>query len=95
MKKVREDIVGDLSIVVTRKTVVDETFNRNSTNICKFIVCIDARQLFPHSVSQPMITSIHTRWDIDSETGRFTPRQNKTRSFENLAVLFSRNKISL
>ena len=26
------------------------------------------------------------RWDFDSETSRFTPRQNKTRSFENMVM---------
>ena len=31
-----------------------------------------------------MPTGLHTRWDIDSETSRFTPRQNKIRSFENV-----------
>ena len=35
---------------------------------------------------QPMPTGPYTRWDIDSETGRFTPRQNKTRSFENMVM---------
>ena len=29
-----------------------------------------------------MPTGLYTRWDIDSENGRFTPRQNKTRRFE-------------
>ena len=35
-----------------------------------------------------MPTGIYTRWDIDSETRSFTPRQNKTRSLENLVMLY-------
>ena len=35
-----------------------------------------------------MPTGLYTRWDIDSETGRFTPRQNKTRSFENMVMSY-------
>ena len=35
---------------------------------------------------QPMPTSLCTRWDIDSETSIFTPRQNKTRSFQNMVM---------
>ena len=34
-EKVREDVVGGPSIVLTHKTVVVETFIRKSTNICK------------------------------------------------------------
>ena len=33
-----------------------------------------------------MPTGLYTRWDIDSETSRFTPRQNKTHSFENMGM---------
>ena len=42
---------------------------------------------------QPMPTGLHTRWEFDSETSRFKPRQNKTRSFENLVMsYFQRTK---
>ena len=33
---------------------------------------------------QPRLTGLYTRWDIDSETSRFAPPQNNTRSFENV-----------
>ena len=42
----------------------------------------------PYSMCQHMPTGLHTRWDIDSETSSFTPRQNKTRSFENMVVSY-------
>ena len=84
LEKIREDVVGGPSIVFIRKAFVDETFIRKSTNICKSIVGIDASQHYPYSMCQAMATGPYTRWDIDSETSRFTPRQNKTRSFENM-----------
>ena len=35
-----------------------------------------------------MPTGLYTRWDLDSESSRFTPRQNKTRSFENMVMSY-------
>ena len=46
-EKIREDMTGGPSIVFTRKAVVDETFIRDSSNVCKSIVGIDASQLYP------------------------------------------------
>ena len=88
LEKIREDVVGGPSIVFTRKAVVDETFIRKSTNLCKSIVGIDASQLYPYSMCQPMPAGLYTRWDLYSETSRFTPRQNKTRSFENMVMTY-------
>ena len=45
LEKIREDMVGGLSIVFTRKAVVDETFIRKSSNLCISIVGIDASHL--------------------------------------------------
>ena len=56
LQKIREDTVDGPSIVFTRKAVVDETFIRNSENVCKSIVGIDASQLYPYSMCQPMPT---------------------------------------
>ena len=86
LEKIRGDVVGGPTIVFTRKAVVDETFNLKSANVCKSIVGIDASQVYPYSMCQPMPTGLYTRWDFDSETSRFTPRQNKTRSFENMVM---------
>ena len=88
MEKIREDVVGGPSIVFTRKAVVDETFIRKSTNLCKSIVGIHASQFYPYSMCHSMPTGLYTRWDFDSETSRFMPRQNKTRSFENMVMSF-------
>ena len=87
LEKIRED-VGGPSIVFTRKAVVNETFIRKSTNLCKSFVGIDASQLYPYSMCQPMPNGLFTRWDFDSETSRFIPRQNKTRSFEKMVMSY-------
>ena len=87
-ESVREDVVGGPFIVFTRRAVVDQIFIRKSTITCKSIVGIDASQLYPYSMCQPLPTGLYTRWNIDSETGRFTPRQNKTRSFENMVMSY-------
>ena len=83
LQKIREDMVGGPSFVFTCKAVADKIFIRKSTNLCKSIVGIDASQLCPYSMCQLMPTGLHPRWDLDTVTGRFIPRQNKTRSFEN------------
>ena len=84
LEKIREVLVRGPSIVFTPKSVVDETFTRKSLNLYKSIVGIDASQLYPYSMCQPMPTGLYTRWKYDSETKRFTARQNKSRSFENM-----------
>ena len=88
LEKIREDMVGGPSIVFTRKALVDETFIRKSSNLCKTIVGIDASQLYPYSMCQPMPTGLYTRWEYDSETNRFKARQNKSRSFENMVLSY-------
>ena len=88
LEKFLEDVVGGPSIVFTCKAVYDETFIRKSANICRSIVGIDASQIYPFSMCQPIPTGLHTRWDLDSETSRFTPRQNKTRSFEIMVMSY-------
>ena len=79
-------MVGGPSIVFTRQAVVDETFIRKSSNLCKSIVGIDASQLYPYSMCQPVPTGLYTRWEYDSETKRFTARHNKSRSLENMVL---------
>ena len=63
MEKLREDMVGGPSIVFTRKAVVDETFIRKSSNLCKSYVGIDASQLYPYSMCEPVPTGLCTRWE--------------------------------
>ena len=88
LEKIREDMVGGPSIVFTRKAVVYETFIRKSTNLCKSIVGIDASHFYLYSMYQSMPTGMYTRWNYDSESQKFMPRQNKTRSFENMVLSY-------
>ena len=88
MQKIREEMVGGPSIVFTRKAVVDETFIRNSENVCKSIVGIDASQLYPYSMGQPKPTGLYTRWEYDTESNRFELQQNKFRIFENMVMSY-------
>ena len=88
LEKIREEIAGGPSIVFTREVVVDETFIRKSSNLCKSIVGFDASQLYPYSMCQPMPTGLYTRSEYDCETKRFTARQNKSRSFENMVLSY-------
>ena len=88
LEKIREDVVGDPSIVFTRKAVVDEIFVRKSTNICKSIFGIDTSQLYSYLMCQPMPTGLYTRRGLGRETSRFTPQQNGTRSFENMVIIY-------
>ena len=88
LEKIWEDMVGSPSFAFTHKVVVDETFVRKSSKLCKSIVGIDASQLYPYSICQPMPTGLYTRWEKDSETKRFTTCQNKSRSFENMVLSY-------
>ena len=88
LEKIREDKVGDPSIVFTRKVVVDKTLICKSSNLCKSIFGIGASQLYPYSMCQLMPTGLYTRMEYDSETKRFTARQNKSRSFENMVLSY-------
>ena len=91
LQEIGEAMVGGLSIVFTREAVVAETFIRNSTNICKSILGIDASQLY--SMCQPMPTGLYTRWEFDTESNRFKHQQNKSRNFENMVMsYFQRQK---
>ena len=90
--KSREDVFAGPSIVFTSKAVVDETFFRKSANKCKSNVGIDASQQYTYSMCQPISTSLYTRWNFDSEISRLTPRQNKTRNFENFVTLYFQRK---
>ena len=81
-------MVGETSIVFTREAVVDEIFIGDSGKNCKSIVGIDASQLYPYSMCQPMPTGLYTRWEYDTESNRFKPQQNKSRNVENMVMSY-------
>ena len=63
-------------------------FIRDSGIICESIVGIDASQLYPYSMCQPMPTGLYTRWEFDTESNRYKPQQNKFRIFENMVMSY-------
>ena len=81
-------MVGGPSIVFTRKGVVDGSFIRKSRNYCKSILGIDASQLYPFSMCQPMPTGLYTRWEYDTESNKLKPQQKKSRNFENMVMSY-------
>ena len=68
LEKIRDDLVGGTSIVFTRKAFVKETLVRDSTNVCKSKVGLDASKLYSFSMCQEMPTDLYTRWDLDPES---------------------------
>ena len=88
LEKNQEDVVDGTFVVFTRKAVVDETFIPKSKSLGKSIGGFDASHLYPYSMCQPTPTGLYTRWYLDSETDRFTPRQNKARSFESIVLSY-------
>ena len=81
-------MTGGPSVVFTRKAVVDDTYIRNSSNVCKSIVGIDASRLYPFTMCQDMPTGLYTRWEFDTEMQKFKARNNQTRNFENMVMSF-------
>ena len=75
-----EDVAGGLSKVFTRKAVGNQTYIRNSPNVCKIIAGIDGSQIYPFLMCQEMLTGLYTRWQFDSETDWFEARNNRTRN---------------
>ena len=88
LEKLRENVVGGPSIVFTRKAVVGETPIHDPTNRCKTIDVIDASHLYPYSMCQAMPTGLWKRWKLESEYGKFKPRQNKTGSLEIMVMSY-------
>ena len=88
LQEIREDMVGGPSNMFTRKALVVKTIIQNLTNQCKLNVCNGANQLYPYSMCKPMPTGFYTRWYRNTDLGKFTPRQNKYRIVEYMAISF-------
>ena len=87
-EKIRRDMTGGPSIVFTRKAAVDEAFIRDSSNVCKSIVGIDASQLYPYLTCQDMPTGLYTRCEFDSDMQKFKARHNRSCNFENMVMSY-------
>ena len=51
-------------------------------------MAIEASELHSHSLGQVMLTGLHLGWELDSEYGKFKPRQDGKRSLENMLVWY-------
>ena len=88
----REDMPGGPSIVFTRKAVVGGTKIRSSLNNCKSMVGIDASQLYPYALCQPMHTGLSL---VENSMLIYivSNRDPTARSFENMVMAFSRARV--
>ena len=88
LSKLREALLGGPSIVFTRRAVVDEIHIRKSSNVCKSIVAIDAGQLNPYSMCQPMVKGPYSRYNFYADLQILRPRQNRSLTFENMVMSY-------
>ena len=56
--------------------------------MCRAIVEIDARQLYPNAKCQNLLTGLLTRWEFDSDMPKLKARNNRSRNFENMLNYF-------
>ena len=81
----RQKIVGGASIIFTRYHKVGETKIRFSDNLVSTIIGVDASQLYPFSMSQPMPVGIYTRWK-KGQNDKFLRTSTGRLSFEHRAI---------
>ena len=79
---IRKWLTGGPSVIFTRYAKVGETKIRESENVCKSIVGIDASQLYPFSMTKEMPTGPYTKWEYSEETAKFHPNRNWRSSSE-------------
>ena len=60
---IREWLTGGPSIIFTRYAKVGSWRIKNSSNMCKTIVGIDASQLYPFSMMKDMPAGVYTKWE--------------------------------
>ena len=79
---IRKWLTGGPSIIFTRYAKVGETKIRESENVCKSIVGIDASQLYQFSMTKDMPAGLYTKCEFNEDTSKFYPKRN-WRSFLN------------
>jgi very-short-patch-repair endonuclease len=89
---VRSRIVGGPSIVFNRYDKVEHAYIRDTENVVKTIVGIDAFELYPFAMTQQMPVGLHTRWKLDAESQKFKPQRNGKLSFENRVMAYHQHQ---
>ena len=83
---IRKWLTGGPSIIFTRYAKVSETKIRESENMCKSIVGIDASQLYPFSMTKEMTTGLYTKWEFNDDSAKFRPKRNWRSLFEQQVI---------
>ena len=83
---IRKWLTGGPSIILTRYAKVGEMKIRESENVCKSIVGIDASQLYPFSMTKDMPTGLYTKWEFNEDTSKFYPKRNWRSFFEQQVI---------
>ena len=75
VKRVRENVVGGPSIVFCRYAEAGKTkIRKDGDKTCETIVGVDASQLYPYAMCQPMPCGPYTRWDF--QEGEFKAKRD-------------------
>ena len=74
--------------VFTRKALVGKTFIKNSSNLCKSLVGIDATQLYTCSMCQYMQKRLYMRWEFNTDMQKVKTSHYRTSNFENMVMSF-------
>ena len=85
---IREWLTGSPSIIFTRYAKLGSSTIKNSSNMCKTIVGIDASQPYPFSLMKDMPTGVYTKWDLREDTGLFHPRRSKKNNLECIVLKY-------
>ena len=86
--KFREDMVGGPAKIFLRKIEADEILTRGSSNNCISTVGINANQLDPYFMCQPMPTKLFTSCEFGKDSQRVNHKQNKTANCENMVLSY-------
>ena len=88
---IRKWLTGGPSIIFTRYAKVGDTKIKNSSNVCKAIVGIDASHLYPFAMTKELPTGPYTKWEL-KEDNRFHPNRLRRSHFEELILEFQQFK---
>ena len=83
---IRNWLKGGPSIIFTRYAKVGETKIRDSENVCKSVVGIDASQLSPFSMTKEMSTGLYAKWDFNDDNAKFHSKRSWRSLFEQQVI---------
>ena len=82
LEKNREYVVVILVSFLHAKHLLIKLFFQRPLTYANQLCGLMPANYTTYSMCQPLLIGLYTRWNHDSQTSRFTPRQNKIRSFE-------------